>query len=247
MATLRYLALVSLGIAFFIGCGDSSTRSWERAKSRSSGEQKTPRIDTPADNDDATPAAEPDNPPKMVNPHGGMNPHSGMQMPAGGSDVKLENTGKLDFDSVHFTVPKSWVPKAHSPMFQAEFAIPRAEGDQQDGRLTVGQFGGTLEDNVDRWKKQFGNKPDKENEETLDAGGVKIVLVDFTGTFSDSSGPMMMAGPSVSHPDYRMFGAIFPVPGGDRLCVVKCYGSKKTITARADEIKGFLRSLKVDK
>ncbi len=72
------------------------------------------------------------------------------------------------------------------------------------------------------------------------------MLVDLAGTFDDSRGPMMgRAG--VTRPDYRMLGAIFQVPGDDRLYFVKCYGPKKTITAHADEIKGFLSSLKVDK
>ena len=42
-----------------------------------------------------------------------------------------------------------------------------------------------------------------------------------------------------------MLGAIFETDG--RLNFVKCYGPSKTMAARADEIKGFLRSLKVDK
>ena len=125
----------------------------------------------------------------MANPHGNM-PMARYRRP----QTKVDNNGKLDIDTIHFTVPKSWIPKAHSQMLQAEFAIPKAEGDKEDGRLTVSHLGGTLEDNVERWKGQFGEKPEKENEETLKAGGIKIVLVDFTGTFSDSRGPMMMAG-----------------------------------------------------
>ena len=62
------------------------------------------------------------------------------------------------------------------------------------------------------------------------------MLVDFSGTFDDSRG---MMGPTVSRPDYRMLGAIFQVPDEDGLHFVKCYGPKKTITAQADEIKGF--------
>ena len=247
------MALVSLGIAFCIGCGDSSTPSWESSKSRPSGEQASrgkagPKIDDTADKDDTATAGETDNPHKMTaNPHGAMNPHGDMQMPGGTSDTKLEDNGTLAIETVHFTVPKTWIPKSHSQIFKAEFAIPKAEGDKEDGRLTVSHLGGSLEDNVKRWKGQFGDKPDKENEETIDAAGVKIILVDFTGTFSESRGPMMMAGPTVSHPDYRMLGAIFQVPGDDLLYFIKCYGPKKTITARADEIKEFLRSLKVDK
>ena len=51
----------------------------------------------------------------------------------------------------------------------------------------------------------------------------------------------------MTRPDYRMLGAIFQIPGDGRLYFVKCYGPKKTIAARADEIKGFLKSLRSDK
>ncbi len=81
----------------------------------------------------------------------------------------------------------------------------------------------------------------KEQKETLDAGGIKITLVNLTGTFNDSTAPR---APSITRPDYRMLGAIFQIPGEDGLHFVKCYGPKKTITDRADEIKAFLTSLK---
>ena len=154
----------------------------------------------------------------------------------------VENDGKLDIEPVHFTVPKAWIPKPHSQMLLAEFAIPKAEGDQQDGRLTVSQAGGTLDDNINRWKGQFSKKLDKEEQKTIDVGGVKVTLLDFSGTFDDSRG---MMGPTVTRPDYRLLGAIFENDG--RLNFIKCYGPAKTIAARADEIKEFIKSLKVDK
>ncbi|MGA2259649.1 MAG: formylglycine-generating enzyme family protein, partial [Thermoguttaceae bacterium] len=73
-------------------------------------------------------------------------------------------------------------------------------------------------------------------------GGITITLVDLTGTFNDSMAPM---APLITRPDYRMLGAIFQLPGEEGLHFIKCYGPKKTITDRADEIKGFLTSLKV--
>ena len=127
-------------------------------------------------------------------------------------------------------------------MLQAEYAIPKAEGDKADGRLTVSQARGSVEDNIARWEGQFGTKVDKEQKETLVAGGIKITLVDLTGTFNDTMAPM---APLITRPDYRMLGAIFQLPGEEALHFVKCYGPKKTITDRADEIKRFLTSLKV--
>ncbi len=236
---VRCMALISLGIAFCIGCGDSSTQSWESGKSQSSGQKKSTKVDETADNNDPATADPADNPHKMTNPHGGM------QMPTDVKDEVLENNGKLDLDTRHWTVPKLWVRKTpKSKILEAEYGIPKAEGDKEDGRLTISQARGSVEDNIARWKGQFSKKLDKESQETLDAGGIKVTLVDLTGTFDDSRG---MMGPTVTRPEYRMFGAIFQLPNEEGLHFIKCYGPKKTIADRTDEIKGFLRSLKVDK
>jgi hypothetical protein len=242
MTVLRFLAFVCLGLAFSVGCGDSTTRSWEEGKPQASGTKKVPKENDIADNDDAAAGDSKDSKPS-TNPHGMASPHGDMPMAGGSGETKVDSSGKLDLDNVHLAVPKSWVPKPHSQMLQAEFAIPPAEGDKQDGRLTISQLGGTLEDNVARWKQQF-SKLDKENEEKLDASGTKIMLVDFAGTFNDSRS---MMAPAVTRQDYRLLGAIFQIPGEEQLHFIKFYGPAKTMAARADEFKGFLRSLKVDK
>jgi hypothetical protein len=123
-------------------------------------------------------------------------------------------------------------------MLQAEYGIPAVTGDKDAGRLTISRAGGSVDDNIARWKAQFSKKLDNESQETSDSGGVEITLVDLTGTFDDSP---------VTRPDYRMLGAILKIPNEDGLHFIKCYGPTKTITERADEIKEFLSSLKVDK
>jgi hypothetical protein len=239
------MTLLSLGLAFCLGCGDSSSQSWE-SKAQTSGKKKSPKPEATPDND--TPDADEPGDTKPTNPHGanphGASPHAGMQTPTASADEPSENNGKLDIEVVHLTVPKSWVRKAANPMLKAEYAVPKAEGDKMDGRLTVSQAGGSLESNLDRWKGQF-SKLDKEHQDTVDIGGIKITLVDFSGTYEDSRGPMMGAGSAVSRPDYRLIGGIFEADG--KLNFIKCYGPAKTIAARADEIKGFIKSLKVDK
>ncbi len=249
---LTSLGFAALGIAFCIGCGDSSPQSWETAKHSSGAgaahEKVASKGGETADNGDVGSGAintnESDNPHEMSNPHAGMNPHAGVEMASGQSTV-MENNGKLDIDNLHFTVPKSWVRKTpKSSMLQAEYSIPKAEGDPRDGRLTVSAVGGSVEGNIERWKSQFGDKPEKEKQETIDAGAVKITLIDLSGTFEDSMGPF---APGEKRPNYRMLGAIFQAPGDGSLHFVKCYGPQKTIAARADEVKEFLKSLKIDK
>ena len=77
MRTLHCIALLSLGIAFCIGCGDSSTQSWETGKPQASGGKKAPKVDEAVSNDEEPAGAE------SGTPHGVVNPHGGMAMPTG--------------------------------------------------------------------------------------------------------------------------------------------------------------------
>jgi hypothetical protein len=233
-----------------IGCGDNSSQSWEDSKPKSaSGKSDSKSVDV-ANNDTNNNESTSDDgsgdkeaPHAATNPHAGANPHAGMQMPGAAESATIENDGKLDVDSAHWTAPKKWVRKTPGMMLLAEYAVPKAEGDAADGRLTVSQLGGGVEGNIDRWKGQF-SKLDKQNQETFDLDKLKVTLVDLSGTYNDSRG---MMGPSVSRSGYRMLGAVVEVPGQSSLYFLKCYGPEKTIAAHADEIKAFIRSMKVDK
>ncbi|MBC8871448.1 MAG: hypothetical protein H8E44_18650 [Planctomycetes bacterium] len=52
-----------------------------------------------------------------------------------------------------------------SAMIQAEFALPKAEGDVRDGRLTVVKAGGSIDANIRRWRHQFEELKEKPVEE----------------------------------------------------------------------------------
>jgi len=121
----------------------------------------------------------------------------------------------------------------------AEFALPRAEGDSADGRLTVSVARGSLKDNIERWRGQFGGKPEKESQETIKVEGIDVTLVDFSGTYQDQMGPF---APGVDRSNYRMLGAIFEL--GGELHFLKAYGPAKTMEARAPEFRAFVQSLK---
>jgi hypothetical protein len=227
MSFLRYSLFSLLALAFFAGCGDSSSQEWESRKQSST--------DKAASDKSAASDTE--------RPHGMTDPHAGMNLPASAPESVIENDGKLDVDSAHWTAPKTWIRKSPSMMLLAEYAVPKAEGDKEDGRLTVSQLGGGVESNIDRWKGQF-EKLDKQNQETFELGKLKVTQVDLSGTYQDSRG---MMGPTTTRSDYRMIGAVVEVPGEQSLYFIKCYGPAKTIAAHADEIKSFIRSMKVDK
>ena len=61
-----------------------------------------------------------------------------------GETLKLGEDGKITQ-----VAPKDWAKKRPAINFiQYEFAIPKAEGDENDGRVTVMGAGGSVEQNI---------------------------------------------------------------------------------------------------
>jgi hypothetical protein len=122
-----------------------------------------------------------------------------------------QTDGKLALDRLVFAVPEGWQRKpASSGFVLAEFALPKAEGDEADGRLTVSVAGGSIEANIDRWREQFGNNPERAEEGRKEIGGLSVTIVDFSGEFNDQRGPF---APATRRSGYRMLAAIIPVDG----------------------------------
>jgi hypothetical protein len=172
-----------------------------------------------------------------VSPHGSGPTVEAPVVPAG--------DGQIDLGSIRLTAAKSWQRREPrmAGFILAEFALPKAPGDSDDGRLTVSSAQGGVQGNITRWRKQFGDKPEKESTEKINVSGATITLVDFSGTFLDQRGGMMMGGETVERPGYRMLGAIIDL-GQEQLYFVKAYGPAKTIAAHADEFRAMLGSLK---
>jgi hypothetical protein len=171
--------------------------------------------------------------------HGGMGGMDGMTGMGGMTESPpAPSLGpEVDLGTARLTAPKDWTRKQPRSGFTvAEFGLPRAEGDPEDGRLTVTQAGGGIKDNVDRWRGQFIGKLAKESEEKIKVSSVEVTLVDFTGTYRD---PFSQAGEQAN---YRMLGAIFE--SGGKMNFIKAYGPEKTMAARGKEFREFVESLK---
>ena len=140
--------------------------------------------------------------------------------------------------ALNIKAPEDWIQRQpRVSLITAEFALPKAEGDQADGRLTVSTAGGSVEANLERWRGQFDDLKDKPSE-TLEVAGRKVTLVDLSGTFNDQPGPF---APGEKRADYRMLGAIIPMEG-DHL-FVKAYGPEKTIARHEAAFREFVKSL----
>jgi hypothetical protein len=146
--------------------------------------------------------------------------------------------GQVQLDSIRWTAPAQWKKTEPSSSFIAvEFVLPRADGDEEDGRLTISTAGGTVQANIDRWKGQFNPQPQQPSQELIEAGGMTITLVDLSGDFNDQRGPF---APPVKRANYRMIGAV--IPQESQLNFIKATGPQKTIANHAEAIHEFIRS-----
>jgi hypothetical protein len=172
-------------------------------------------------------------------------PHAGVSSMAGAPESAVaqslgDSGGPLELDAITMTAPAGWQQMPPSSSFvAAEFALPRAAGDDADGRLTISTAGGTVEANIDRWKSQFDAQAKQAPQEEIDVAGLKVTLVDLSGNFNDQRGPF---APAVERPGYRMIAAIVPVEG--QLHFIKATGPEKTIASHADKIHEFIRTVK---
>jgi hypothetical protein len=146
---------------------------------------------------------------------------------------------RIALDGITLDAPATWESKTPgSPIIAAEFVLPRADGDDADGRLTISTAGGTVEANIDRWKGQVDPPPQQPLREEINVAGLKITVVDFTGDFNDQRGPF---APAVKRPSYRMIAAVIPVDS--QLHFIKATGPQNTIAKHAEAIHEFIRSV----
>ena len=180
-----------------------------------------------------------DNRPSQGDPHAGMSPVEGAPGAAAVQSLG-DSGGPVELEALTVTAPAGWQQVQPSSSFvAAEFTLPRAAGDDADGRLTISAAGGTVEANIDRWKGQFGAEVKQAPQEEIDVAGMKVTVVDLSGDFNEQRGPF---APAVKRPGYRMIAAIVPVEG--QLHFIKATGPEKTIASHADKIHEFIRSVK---
>lgn len=147
-----------------------------------------------------------------------------------------------------FTAPDGWIEETPaSSMRKAQYRLPRVGGDPEDGELVVFHFpgqGGSIEANIRRWLGQFspegGGAPPKPKLTPRTANGVRLMLVDVSGTYRPSSGPMMRPGDPKK--GYRMLAAIAQTASGPWF--FKLTGPRKTIDRWHQDFLAFLDTIR---
>src|SRR6185436_12796119 len=113
--------------------------------------------------------------------------------------------------NISFTAPDGWVvEKTSSNMRVAQYKLTKADGDTEDGSLVLSYFGqgqgGATQANIDRWISQVhqadgSDSKEKAKSESLTVNGLKVTMVDVSGTYSAEMAPG--SGDFTSKPNYR--------------------------------------------
>jgi hypothetical protein len=157
-------------------------------------------------------------------------------------------TVRTEAAGLRFRVPGDWtrVP-APSDMRAAQFRVPRAGSDAEDGELVLFFFGkgqgGSAEQNVDRWTGQFSQPDGKPSKDAAvvtirTVNGLKQTSVDVGGTYKPA--PMGGAGgPEKS--GWRLLAAVVEGDGGPWFW--RLTGPDATVAAAKPQFEALLASL----
>ncbi len=181
----------------------------------------------------APPAADTSGTPGMQNPHAGG-------MPGGMSAIEAQTGGEPGTAAgVRWTVPASWKVLPERPMRVATYGLPGGGGGECGVYYFGAGQGGGAEANIERWIGQFESDAASKRS-TRDVGGVKVSLVEVTGTYLAPSGPMMQS--SAAKTGYQLLGAVVEGPQGS--VFFKLTGPQKDVKAARADFDAMVGSLK---
>ena len=150
---------------------------------------------------------------------------------------------------LRYKVPEGWVTeKPTSSMRAAQYKLPKSEGDPEDASLVLYFFGagqgGSVSDNIDRWMGQMQQpdgsaSKDKATTETITVNGLKVTMVDVSGTYTAQMSPG--SDTHFNNSNYRLRAAVIETPKGNYFA--KLIGPAKTVgrwdQSFGDYIKSF--------
>ena len=154
--------------------------------------------------------------------------------------------------SLKFDAPDGWVAKTpSSTMRVADFVLAKVASDTEDATLTLYFFGanqgGGVSANIDRWISQMTQPNGKASKDvaktsTMESHGLKISLIDLTGTYVAEVSPG--ATEHFNKPGFRLRAAVVETPGGPYY--VKVIGPSATVAKWDAQFTAFMKSLKYE-
>jgi hypothetical protein len=162
--------------------------------------------------------------------------------------VAQQTPAPVQKGTLKFTIPAGWIDEERSSSMRvAQYRLPKAAGDTEDASVVLYFFGqrqgGSATANVERWIGQM-KQPDgsdsktKAKEENLEANGLKITMVDVTGTYVAETAPG--SGSFHNKPGFRLRAAVVETPDGSYF--VKLVGPEKTVLQWNEAFMSYIRS-----
>lgn len=151
--------------------------------------------------------------------------------------IPATQTGTLTF-----TKPAAWTNRAAaSSMRVADFVVPKAPGDSEDGEVIIYYFaggGGSVEANLQRWASQFQSTKDPVRT-TATVNGLNLTSLDVSGTYVAEMRPG--SSEHYNKPGFRMRATVVETPKGPYF--IKLTGPAKTVDSAGAAFDEFLHSL----
>lgn len=172
--------------------------------------------------------------------------------PAGSSPGMGIPTPSAPANALKYDAPADWISvKPDSAMRKAQWSLPHAEADTDDGVVILFYFGagqgGGVAGNINRWKGMFttdDGKPladDAVKTESFKANDLKVTVVELSGRYAESS---MRPGAPAATPksNYRMIAAI--VETADGSWYFRCTGPSATMAKHEAGVRSLLKSVR---
>lgn len=167
--------------------------------------------------------------------------------------VRAQDKGSVvELDGLKSRAPAHWkVEEPSSRMRSHQIRIPKVKGDSDDAELIVFYFGqgggGSVEDNIKRWKGQFqapeGKKIDDVSKVTKSkVGSVDLTVLEVEGIYLFKAAPFDPNARTEKKPDYRMVSVVFESPNGPYF--IRFVGPAKTIGENKKAFDEWLKSFK---
>ena len=161
--------------------------------------------------------------------------------------VTFHDIAAAQKSELKFRVPEGWVEEERSSSMRvAQYKLPKAPGDTEDASLVLYYFGagqgGSTAANIERWigqmKQEDGSPAKGAKDEQLVANGLKVTMVDVSGTYAAETAPG--SGSFLNKPSYRLRAAVVQTPNGSYF--VKLVGPERTVTQWNDSFLSFINS-----
>jgi hypothetical protein len=166
-----------------------------------------------------------------------------------------KNEGKdrvVELGSLKSKVPEAWRPAETKNTMQIyRFTLRHPKDDKADAELIIFHFnggsGGSVEDNVKRWKGMIlppeGKKIDEVSKlDKFKVGEAAITIVDVEGTYLARERPADPSSKTEKKPDYRLLGIVFEIPKD--AYYMRMTGPAKTVAEHKKAFDEWLKNFK---